>query len=72
MNRFEIHRGYMDQIKMRNLAGHFLASKASWPAGSIRGWSVWVLDSKAWLFKGQRVLVCDWFLFCDFIREIAI
>lgn len=42
--------------------------KASAPVGSIRGWSVWTMDGKAWLFNGKRGLRADWFDFCEFVR----
>ena len=65
MNRFHIHRGHMTAGKALKLARRGLASQHS----EFRNWLVYCEDGTAWLFRGRRVLRCDWFEFCDFRRK---
>jgi hypothetical protein len=45
------------------------SSRVPKPLGLLLGWEVWVMDGKAFLFKGNAVRRADWFEFCWCVRR---
>lgn len=46
-----------------------MTSKRPCYVGRILGWDLWAVDGKAYLFKGSRGRIADWFEFRQFVRQ---
>jgi hypothetical protein len=62
------------QFKRMILARCTNYRRPSIPVGTLFGWSIWVMDGKAYLFREGRdyCLVADWFEFCRGLRWLGI